>query len=136
MKPVTMGRNKRMRVPFTIIIEGEGAAAKAVLVLPDCIVTMDAADWHRIVAMFRGELPSIYLRRNRSAGGRTYLGVTLPRGLGAPKGRDAMLARVIMDAEDIQRHHIHYRDDNPFNLCRSNLELVDRKAAAAKHTGG
>ena len=132
-RAITMGRHSRLRVPLPVTIDGEGETAKATIRLPEGPVTMDATDWRRVVADLGPALPSIFPRSNSR--GRTYLGIVLPPGIGEAKGEVAMLARVILGAA-ADGKHVRYRDGNPFNLCRSNLVLMDRKAAAAEHREG
>ncbi len=130
MRPVTMGRHPRLRLPLAVTITGDGEAATATIRLPEGPVMMDAERWQRIVADLGPALPSIFPRRNGR--GRIYLGIVLPAAPGETKGEVAMLARVLLGA-DADGKHVRYRDGNPFNLCRSNLVLMDRKAAAAEH---
>jgi hypothetical protein len=122
-------RNGRFRPPPpTVTFTGEGDDAKAIVTYCGFTFPTEAAWWRRLYARFKGDVPPLYLRTNGR--GRWYLGMTLPRLAGEPKGRDVMLARELAGAE--AGWQLCYRDGNPLNLTRENMRPVRRKDAAAK----
>jgi hypothetical protein len=133
MSVVTMGRGKRLRMPLEVQITGDGKDEVATFGLPEGRPQLDAPDWRAFVARFNGNPPSIFLHGNGR--GRSYLAMVLPRDLGERKGRVVHLTHEILGADAVDGKHVHYRDGNPFNLRRSNLQLIDRKVAAAMATG-
>lgn len=123
----SMRRNGRLRPPPpTVTFTGEGENEKAIVSYCGFSFLTEAAWWRRLYARFNGDVPPFYSRTNGR--GRRYLGMTLPRRPGEPKGKDVMLARELTGAKPGRQ--LCYRDGNPLNLTRENLRDMRRKDVA------
>lgn len=136
---VTMrvGPRSRKIVSVELIAGSVGVSAVAITFPADprpFTVTMDDPDWRRIVEMFGGDLPAVTPNGN-GRGGRRYPRLTLPRRPGKSKGRQVMLAHLVIGT-DMRGRQVKYRDGNPLNLRRDNLLDLPRGATAPGATDG
>ena len=131
-----VGRHHRL--PITVeTIEGRAVPAVRIMLptgpLPTPVM-MDTPDWERIVATFDGDFPGITPNDN-GKNGKPYLRLALPRRPGQPKGEMVMLSHLVLGLDEMDGKQVKYRDCNPLNLCRDNLQTPRRGATAPEAEG-